>query len=500
MTGIAAVKQRKTDRIGVGADEILIGKDLIEILTAGMYVSPLSIYREYIQNAADSIDVARSEGTVGRDEPGRVTIDFDQGARSVTIRDNGAGIARRDAVRILLAMGGSSKRGTAARGFRGVGRLSGLAYCRELEFRTKAAGESSIVSVTWDCRALRERLADQSFGGDLRRIISDVVSVWFETAPDPSDHFFEVRLVEVGRHRNDMLLNEALVAQYLGQVAPLAFHPDFSFGKLIEDRLAAHRRTVPLDLTVAGTVIHRPHRDEVRFPGSPHTLNISDIEFVELADVDGKTGALVWIAHHQYVKSLPVAFGTRGLRARFGDLQVGEASLFEDTFREPRFNNWAIGEIHIFDQRIMPNARRDNFELNHHYYNLLIQLGPVGSNITHRCRLSSASRNSAQSIQNVIVETDSKLGESRAFDPAELSRLRSSVLRAQQQLRRVANEVRREELTSELRRLDKALSDRKPTAGAAAIAFDDALKFIGQVVTNRDQRARLENLFRKVCL
>ena len=35
-----------------------IGKNLIEILTDGMYKNPLFMYREYIQNSADSINEA----------------------------------------------------------------------------------------------------------------------------------------------------------------------------------------------------------------------------------------------------------------------------------------------------------------------------------------------------------------------------------------------------------------------------------------------------------
>lgn len=39
-----------------------IGKDVIESLTLGMYEDCRFIYREYIQNAADAIDKAVSEG------------------------------------------------------------------------------------------------------------------------------------------------------------------------------------------------------------------------------------------------------------------------------------------------------------------------------------------------------------------------------------------------------------------------------------------------------
>src|SRR5262249_5467363 len=173
-------KENAPEQRGVDPDSVRIGKDVIEILTSGMYVSPITVYREYIQNAADSLDAARSQGLLAKSKRGAVSISFDHPARSVIIRDAGTGISARDAVPILLAMGASPKRGTAARGFRGVGRLSGLAYCREVEFRTKAAGEDTIVSLTWNCRALRERLGDPVFGGDLRRIVSDVVSVWYE--------------------------------------------------------------------------------------------------------------------------------------------------------------------------------------------------------------------------------------------------------------------------------------------------------------------------------
>lgn len=33
--------------------EIVVGKDILELVSSAMYVDPLTIYREYIQNAAD---------------------------------------------------------------------------------------------------------------------------------------------------------------------------------------------------------------------------------------------------------------------------------------------------------------------------------------------------------------------------------------------------------------------------------------------------------------
>ncbi len=43
-------------------DTVIVGKDLLELLSSAMYVDPLTIYREFIQNAADAIDEAADEG------------------------------------------------------------------------------------------------------------------------------------------------------------------------------------------------------------------------------------------------------------------------------------------------------------------------------------------------------------------------------------------------------------------------------------------------------
>lgn len=495
----ATVRQEAHERKSCNPTDVRIGKDVVELITSGMYVSPVTVYREYIQNAADAIDAARQKGMIASGESGKVSIEFDQDKRSAAIRDNGIGIPADQAARILLAIGGSEKRGTTARGFRGVGRLSGLAYCRELEFRTKAATSDVITTVTWDCRALRERLGSAGFDGDLARIISDVTSLSREKSESKGDHFFEVRMKDIARLRNDILLNERIVADYLGQVGPLPFSAAFSPTLQIEARLALIGRQPPIILTVGHEQVFRPFSDELTIPGTQQKLYLNDIEFMEFADVDGQTGAVAWIAHHDYVRSLPAGLGIRGLRARFGDLQVGEPQLFDEIFKEPRFNGWSVGEIHILDRRIVPNARRDNFEVNHHYYNLLVQLGTVAAKITHRCRTASVSRNAAQIVQNVVAEAEDRLKQKRPFDRAELSRLKSAVLRAGTKAKRIDEEKLRNRLSAKLQKIELALAERTPKRGASVVAFDEASALISKFVTNREQARKLTEALRKLC-
>jgi len=99
------------------------------------------------------------------------------------------------------------------------------------------------------------------------------------------------------------------------------------------------------------------------------------------------------ILHHGYKGAIPASANVRGLRLRVGNIQVGDEKLLEDLFPEPRFNAWSVGEIHIFDQRVTPNGRRDHFEQNVHYLNLLNHLSPFAREISRRCRTSSIQRN-----------------------------------------------------------------------------------------------------------
>src|SRR4051812_35567876 len=70
-----------------------VGKDILELLSSSMYIDPLTIYREYIQNAVDAIDEARGGGVL-RSENGHIAISIDTATRSIRIQDDGIGVRR----------------------------------------------------------------------------------------------------------------------------------------------------------------------------------------------------------------------------------------------------------------------------------------------------------------------------------------------------------------------------------------------------------------------
>ena len=150
-------------------NDVTVGKDILELLTSGMYLDPLTIYREYIQNSADSVEKSVDEGLLQSVEEGLIKITTNYIDRSIIIQDNGIGISKNKFLKILLSFGNSPKRGTNARGFRGIGRLAGLAYCQELIFTSKSSKENTISTLKWDCRTLKKLLVDHTIKVRLKR-------------------------------------------------------------------------------------------------------------------------------------------------------------------------------------------------------------------------------------------------------------------------------------------------------------------------------------------
>lgn len=387
-----AVQRERTSRQRF-TGPLIVGKDILELLSSAMYVEPLTIYREFVQNAADAIDEAEKQGLyTGITQP-RIDITLDLQNRTVKVRDNGAGIPRNSVSRILTSLGASKKRGKGARGFRGVGRLSGLAYCQELVFRTKAADDEQVFEMVWDCRRLKEFLRDHERDADLSSVLQEIVLVDSVSTEDYPHHFFEVELRQVVRHKSDLLLNEDAISRFLAQVGPVPFSPQFGFGREIQQLLEQRNSGKSYAIYVNGcnTPVVRPFQND--FEAKKGVKNSgANLETFQIPGISDGVDAVGWILHHDYVGALPDHLGIKGLRIRVGNIQIGDANTLQTIFPEPRFNSWAIGEVHILTPRLVPNGRRDDFEQNNHYANLLNHITPKAKSIAKACRKSSAER------------------------------------------------------------------------------------------------------------
>ena len=456
----------------LGPDEVSIGVDVIELVSSGMYVEPLAAYREYVQNAADAIDDARASGVLAAHVRGRIEIFVEHEARTIRIRDNGAGLAGPDFVRRLTAFGSSDKRGRQRRGFRGVGRLAGIGYCQELLFRSRVSGEPLIRELRWDCRHLRSLLRSTEFRGTLVEAVHLATSHRTVHPLDYPDRFFEVELRGVVRQGKDDLLNSMAVRNYLSQVAPVPFSPTFRYREDIDKFLSDVVPTSDLEIFVDGAgPMYRPHMNTIELKLGLES-NDGEVQLFTIPKTDGGIAAKGWVFHHGYLGAIRRDAGVRGLRFRTGNMQIGDDATLESVFSEPRFNAWSIGEFHIVDSRIIPNGRRDQYEHSVHLANVLNHIAPIARGISHRCRTRSQVRQLLRKSELLAGEISTGLAilEQGALAPASRK--------------------------AHVDRLGLALKALEKRAGANILDVADRMSAGSKVVSFRRRLSRAENRHR----
>jgi len=378
---------------------------LLENLTSGMYNNPLDIYREYIQNAVDSIDVSKN----GINKELEVKIIVDPIARKIVIHDNAEGLKSFIAENILSSIGNSEKSGSTFRGFRGIGRLGGIAFCDKAIFKTKARNEPIESIQVWDCKGLREKLTlNRNRTSSLNKVFSQITQFSQNNICDLDSSYFEVILENVSSFR-DYILDIAKIRRYLQQVAPLPFDPKlFNYAELIENKLSEHLEHYgSYKITLNGEQLYKPYRDFVRITkgGNDRVVNV---DFVPI-ERNGSVIAFAWIGKREkMLGSIVRGDDSSGLRLRVGNICIGNEHLLDNCFREPRFNSYIIGEVHSVSKDLIPNSRRDDLVDTPHkniFFNEIERR--VGLPISKEIRFRS--RKKSSETQSKKVDSHQKL-------------------------------------------------------------------------------------------
>lgn len=372
--------------------EVLTGGDILNLITLGMYTTPLTIYREYIQNAADSI------ASSGMPDNGKVEIMINPGELCLTIRDNGPGLSYVHAKQDLITIAKSRKRIQHHRGFRGIGRLAGLAFSDKITFLTRCENDSFVTSVAWNGGIFRNGISNKL---SVEEIISRCVTIEKIEGSDYPLHFFEVHLSGISRYAAASILNKNIVREYIAEVCPVAFTSDSCYSVHIK-QLTEPPAPLALDIYLndGSPSITRPHGDIIHLSADREDKFV-EFEKISIPALDGKGDAAVgWIAHSSYLGALPKKPAIRCVRARIGNIQIGDETIFDHLFTENRFNRWCVAEIHILDSRLAPNGRRDYFESNPHLRNLENHLSAMCRSLEKRCRNASKQRNRQHRLQS----------------------------------------------------------------------------------------------------
>jgi Histidine kinase-, DNA gyrase B-, and HSP90-like ATPase len=456
------------------------GGFVLETLTIGLYGETRNAIREYLQNGLDSVMQATDTKLIA---PGDACINVYLEEDALVIRDNGIGLAKDRAVPTLTSIGASSKDYRHQAGFRGIGRLAGIAFCRRLVFITKAKGESLITTVGFDAQQLRRDMSPASGGNlSLERLLNKNVRASQRLTRKLDDHFFEVRLEGLVGAPSESTNFDQMV-DFVSQVAPVAYADDFPFKTQIEEVVAARtfsRRSLqPGQRSALEEVqiwIHGKGRSvAVRKPyHRAFAVGRDDVVLNDIQIYDPPSSKWWgWIGH----KRAPGAYRediVKAIRVRVRNIQVdgtqimGEMfSSIEDAASYGRFNDWYVGEIFVDPTFVIPNSRRDGFEEDENWETLRCELITLCIDLGRKAYdVSKDAQHSITVLAKEAKEIDDRTRALVAMPRPDTDRLISVSNDATKLQRKVSRAFKYADLeaSSQLRSLENKLLDTKTRA------------------------------------
>jgi molecular chaperone HtpG len=350
----------------------IIGKNVIENLTVGMYDDPRFVYREYVQNAADQIDVAKKQGLYQSENEPCIYIQINTDTKTVIIEDNATGIESQKVLPLLGNIAQSTKNKYEDKGFRGIGRLGGLGYCDKLTFETSFYGESRKSIMTWDAKLLKKIINDDSVKIDAAELISIITEYSFPEG-NSEEHYFKVIMEGV---ENDELLDVEKVRDYLSMVAPIPFASHFTHRNKIYEE--ANKLNISIDeykILLDGEQLFKGYKNSIYNKDNQieREREIIDVEFFKDSYQDSPL-YWGWYGVSPKMQQIPDVNKEKCIRLRKDNIQIGLENRLDFLHKEPRGNEYFIGEVYAVNKELIPNARRDFFIDNNVYLDLISKI------------------------------------------------------------------------------------------------------------------------------
>lgn len=338
-----------------------VRKNILNMLMFSLYSDERTIYREYVQNALDSINRAVRLHVLNQAKDGVVNIDIDSRQRTIIIRDNGTGIQAADAVQTLLDISYSTKDGIIEAGQFGIGRLVGGGYCHELVFITSAMGEDVATKITFDI----DRIWKMVRQDEENYLATDVINQCTKRELVPADekeHFFEAQLKQVKKEYSTLLKSEEVV-NYLNMVAPVEYKPQFNNVLIYNstERKKAfrtlHEGLEKVQLFVGKTRIQKQYGLEI----VGNHDKIDSLEYFKVTDPNFGELGWGWFALTKYTVQIPKDDALAGIRLRIHNIQIGDANLLsgKPLWPEDRGNSYFYGEVFATHPNIRPDSARN---------------------------------------------------------------------------------------------------------------------------------------------
>lgn len=340
-----------------------IGAEIISIITKGMYPDPKDAIREYIQNG---IDAHATEMSVKvRQE-------------SIVIADNGIGM-NRDVLRKAVRVGVSDKNPTKDVGFMGIGIYSSFHLCSKMSIYSR--GEKDIANLLeMDFGKMKSILESQKKARlndsinsdeliDLQTLLESCISLT-EDGEFSSEEFpykgTRVELSGIEPEFYSSLSDFEEVKFYLQNVIPLHFDKErFSYANIIENKIndicnSKDQRfeIIDLSLQINSRIesLYRPYTDSDFNPYQPPIE--PQFEILE----NGEFFGIAWGCLNSVRRKLQNR-QLRGFILKKQGFSIGRRENVVKFF--PRGNTFFdrySGEVIIVNEKILPNASRNDIE------------------------------------------------------------------------------------------------------------------------------------------
>ncbi|MDD5500750.1 MAG: ATP-binding protein [Candidatus Omnitrophica bacterium] len=345
--------------------DYVFGANILENLTTGMYQDSKVIYREYIQNSCDQIDKAVKDGILKPGE-GTIKIWLDRDQRTIIVEDNATGIPATSFQRSLGNIADSDKKIGEDKGFRGIGRLCGLAYCKELVFKSSAIGEDTVSIMVCDAKKMRELIEENERGKKhtANEVLHAINRFEQKKADDIDSHFFRVELIDINRENTD-LLDFQQVKDYLSFVAPVPYQSSFYYrSEVYEHAKDLHVGVDEYDITLEGESIFKKYTTILKDTTGTKYDDVFGVHFKNFYGADGELFAWMWVGLSRFQRAIPKINQMRGLRLRKENIQIGGEDSLQKLFKEDRGNSYFVGEVFAVNKDLIPNSQRDYFNEN----------------------------------------------------------------------------------------------------------------------------------------
>lgn len=340
-------------------DGVKIGKNVLESLTRSAYDDCRCILREYVQNAADQIDIARDQ-QISEDNAYGIYINIDPETKKIEIEDNATGVEAAEVLPVLRNVACSQKKRSKHKGFRGIGRLGGLGYCTTLTFITSFKGEEIRSILKWDAAEMTRIIDDDSDESSASEVVAKVTKLTTEKE-EKDKHYFKIIMEEVSDKK---LLDVSDIRNYLSMVAPVDISNTFSPFKndiktfMKENNLILDTYDVYINLEQ----IYKPYTRSIYDESGAEIDQIQKIVPFIRTNKDGQPFYWGWYGVSKLEGMLKFKNIARGIRLRCKNIQLGNEGncrRFLPGKQDQRFSDYFFGEIHTLSDLLIPDMDRN---------------------------------------------------------------------------------------------------------------------------------------------